>query len=56
MNYNFYQKCTDMRYYNNNMYISNIRDVVFTIYKINKHQQKISKINELISIADYYEL
>jgi hypothetical protein len=56
MNYNFYQKCTDMRYYNNNMYISNIRGVISTINKINKHQQTTSKINELISIADYYEL
>ena len=56
MNYNFYQKCTDMTYYNNNMYISNISNVIDTFYKINKYQQKTTKINELNSILDYYEL
>jgi hypothetical protein len=45
-----------MRYYNNGMYISNVRSIIRAIYKINKYQQRTTKINELCSIADYYEL
>jgi hypothetical protein len=56
MNYNFYQKCTDMRYYNNGMYISNVRSIIRVIYKISKYQQQSTKLIELEEILNYYEL
>jgi len=56
MNYNFYQKCTDMRYYTNGTYISNVRSIIFNINKISKYQQQSTKIIELEEILHYYEL
>jgi hypothetical protein len=52
MNYDFYHNCTHMSYYDNDMYIDSIRNVIDAMNSI----QSMYKDGELNVILNYYEL
>ena len=56
MNYDFYQNCIDIKYYNNDIYISNICNVFDSMKDLGKMKKSIDKRIKLKIILDYCEL